>query len=301
MASKQGDMILDPFCGGGTTCIAAQRLGRQWIGIDASAAAIDVSQMRMRKNFGSHGSTFEVKFERYDYNKLRTMNANDFADFICAHIGGRSNTKKSADGGIDGWLPDDTPIQIKRSDAIGKNVIKNLWSSVQEYDKSLYEKNKAAGKPVGVVYAFSFSKAAWEARSLMKNQHGVIIDLVEIEKLVPMTTALKIELKAQDLNPTPAGGYALPMPTHTIEFSANIKDNTNQQAANCAWDFNYDKNKGFNADELLYNKGKITRTMEAGIYNIAVKVVDDQGVETIEAIRLIVNGGVCANPLISGE
>jgi DNA modification methylase len=49
MASREGDVVLDPFCGGGTTCVAAQRLGRQWIGIDASDMAIRMSTIRLRK------------------------------------------------------------------------------------------------------------------------------------------------------------------------------------------------------------------------------------------------------------
>ena len=46
-SSKQGDIVLDPFCGCATTCIAAERLGRQWIGIDVSAKAYDLVRVRL--------------------------------------------------------------------------------------------------------------------------------------------------------------------------------------------------------------------------------------------------------------
>ena len=41
--------MLDPFVGGGTTVAVAEKLGRGWIGIDQSAAAIKVSEMRLQK------------------------------------------------------------------------------------------------------------------------------------------------------------------------------------------------------------------------------------------------------------
>ena len=47
-SSNQGDVVLDPFCGSGTTLDAAHTLGRQWIGIDQSQQAIDTVIKRMR-------------------------------------------------------------------------------------------------------------------------------------------------------------------------------------------------------------------------------------------------------------
>ena len=46
-SSNEGDLVLDPFCGSGTTLVAAQRLGRRWIGIDANAEAVQVARRRM--------------------------------------------------------------------------------------------------------------------------------------------------------------------------------------------------------------------------------------------------------------
>ena len=45
-SSNPGDVVLDPFCGSGTTLVAAQRAGRQWIGIDANADAIRIARER---------------------------------------------------------------------------------------------------------------------------------------------------------------------------------------------------------------------------------------------------------------
>lgn len=47
LASNAGDVVLDPFCGSGTTLVAAQRLGRRWIGIDVNPQAVAIARQRL--------------------------------------------------------------------------------------------------------------------------------------------------------------------------------------------------------------------------------------------------------------
>ena len=51
-SSNEGDVVLDPFCGCATACIAAERLGRQWVGIDISSKASELVNIRLRKVMG---------------------------------------------------------------------------------------------------------------------------------------------------------------------------------------------------------------------------------------------------------
>jgi adenine-specific DNA-methyltransferase len=46
-SSNPNDIVLDPFCGSGTTLVAAQKLGRKWIGIDSSKEAISLCKKRL--------------------------------------------------------------------------------------------------------------------------------------------------------------------------------------------------------------------------------------------------------------
>jgi site-specific DNA-methyltransferase (adenine-specific) len=46
-SSRPGDLVLDPYCGSGTTLMAAQRLGRRWIGMDASEDAVRIAEVRL--------------------------------------------------------------------------------------------------------------------------------------------------------------------------------------------------------------------------------------------------------------
>ncbi|MGH6679129.1 MAG: DNA methyltransferase, partial [Bradyrhizobium sp.] len=57
-SSNPGDLVLDPFCGCGTTIHAAQKLGRAWIGIDVTHLAISLIERRLRDAFP--GVAFEV-------------------------------------------------------------------------------------------------------------------------------------------------------------------------------------------------------------------------------------------------
>ena len=59
-SSNEGDMVLDPFCGSATTCVAAERLGRKWVGIDRSEEAGEMIQRRLVRNLGLMSSLISV-------------------------------------------------------------------------------------------------------------------------------------------------------------------------------------------------------------------------------------------------
>lgn len=51
-SSNEGDWVMDPFCGCATACIAAENLGRRWLGIDVSPIAVEMVTMRLRQTLG---------------------------------------------------------------------------------------------------------------------------------------------------------------------------------------------------------------------------------------------------------
>ena len=52
-SSHPGDVVLDPFCGCATACVAAESLGRHWLGIDISPKAVELVNMRLRQSMGN--------------------------------------------------------------------------------------------------------------------------------------------------------------------------------------------------------------------------------------------------------
>jgi len=109
-SSNEGDVILDPFCGCGTTVQVAQRLGRRWIGIDITHLAIGLIRKRLSDSFGEEvRKSFQVIGEPTDIEGARELAAHpdryQFQSWALGLVGARpKELKKGADRGIDGSL-----------------------------------------------------------------------------------------------------------------------------------------------------------------------------------------------------
>jgi len=108
-SSNEGDVVLDPFCGCGTTVQVAQRLNRRWIGIDITHLAIGLIKKRLSDAFGPEiKSTYEVIGEPTDYEGAAQLAEEDkyqFQWWALGQVGARpTDQKKGADRGIDGRL-----------------------------------------------------------------------------------------------------------------------------------------------------------------------------------------------------
>ena len=63
-SSNENDIVFDPFMGGGTTAAVADKLNRQWIGIDQSTMAVKVTEMRLDKQRGLFSAPFSVQLQK---------------------------------------------------------------------------------------------------------------------------------------------------------------------------------------------------------------------------------------------
>lgn len=63
-SSDPGDLVLDPFCGSGTTLHAANDLGRKWIGVDASIVAVKATVNRLKNGLKPMGDYVERKIAK---------------------------------------------------------------------------------------------------------------------------------------------------------------------------------------------------------------------------------------------
>lgn len=106
-SSNEGDLVLDPFCGCGTALHAAQKLGRQWIGIDVTHLAIHLIEHRLKDAF--RGIEFEVHGTPKDLASAQDLAARDkhqFELWALAQVDAQAwkGGRKGADGGIDGII-----------------------------------------------------------------------------------------------------------------------------------------------------------------------------------------------------
>lgn len=113
-ASREGDVVLDPFCGCGTAVVAAEMLGRSWIGIDITHLAVGTMRSRLLEVCGLPPTSYEVGSEPADVDGARQLSLEvpdgryKFQHWALGRIGARPPTpgqiKKGADRGIDGFL-----------------------------------------------------------------------------------------------------------------------------------------------------------------------------------------------------
>ena len=110
-SSNPGDIVLDPFCGCGTTIHAAQKLDRQWIGIDVTHLAIGLIEKRLNDAFPGiayqvHGTPQDIEGARawFEHDDRTKKEFEKWALSLIAAQPWRQG-KKGADGGIDGILP----------------------------------------------------------------------------------------------------------------------------------------------------------------------------------------------------
>jgi hypothetical protein len=108
-SSNPGDIVLDPFCGCGTTIHAAQKLGRQWIGIDVTYLAINLIKRRLKDAFGDDVQ-YEERGQPTDFGSAKALAELDkwqFQQWALSLIDARPRTEgagKGADRGVDGML-----------------------------------------------------------------------------------------------------------------------------------------------------------------------------------------------------
>ena len=108
-SSNKDDIVLDPFCGCGTTIAVSQQLERQWVGIDVSPTACRMMQERLTKI----GATVNLVGMPVTIDELKNMEPFAFQDWIVHKIKGTPLNKKVGDKGIDGWtFMEHKPIQV---------------------------------------------------------------------------------------------------------------------------------------------------------------------------------------------
>ncbi|MDR1312905.1 MAG: restriction endonuclease, partial [Deltaproteobacteria bacterium] len=148
VSSNPGDIVLDPFCGCGTAIEAAEKLGRQWIGIDITVLAIGMIERRLDKSFGRTGLKWEVTGTPKDINAARNLAARNkfqFQIWACTLVkadffGGEPLW--GADGGIDGVIHfnDEGPkakpkriiVSVKGGAHVGPSMVRGLIGTVEK-------------------------------------------------------------------------------------------------------------------------------------------------------------------------
>ena len=169
-SSNEGDIVLDSFCGCGTTLAVAKRLKRKWIGIDVSPIGCSVMAKRINYNISN------IISMKYELPELMKMDWYDLQCWAVKRIGGVPNPKRTIDHGEDGWKyvgGEKYPIEVKKG-PVGRSAIQKLESVVRRLDKK------------GFVIGFHFSPYAIEEISRINNIGEVEIIRFTFKELLEM-------------------------------------------------------------------------------------------------------------------
>ena len=149
-SSNEGDVVLDPFCGCGTAVVAAQKLNRQWLGIDVTHLAVALMKSRLKTAFNlDPGADYAVVGEPRDVGSARALWEQDPYQFQFWAVSlleaqPQAEQRRGADRGVDGIIyfvdgPRRTPqkvvIQVKGG-RVSSPQIRDL--------KGVVEREKAA-------------------------------------------------------------------------------------------------------------------------------------------------------------
>jgi DNA modification methylase len=144
-STREGDVVLDPFCGCGTAIAAAERLGRQWIGIDVTYLAIQVIEDRFKTWLPA--ARYEVDgipSDELSARKLAQRDPHTFQQWAVGRVGGQSRGKGS-DKGIDGEFAFAVGsneyrraiISVKGGQHVNPDMVRALKGVVQREDADM--------------------------------------------------------------------------------------------------------------------------------------------------------------------
>ncbi len=206
--SNENDIVLDAFCGCGTALVAAQKLKRQWIGIDVSPTACRVMATRLKKDCGlkedeklwAIGRGFIVRDLPKTEAELRKYPAFEFENWAVVALGGIPNKVQVGDLGIDGriypvsaipelrvkenvemdfmdvWYP----IQVKQTDKVGRPDIDAFETAMQRAERKL-----------GYFVGFDFTGDALYEIDRFRRQSGCEIKPLTVREILDEEIAKK--------------------------------------------------------------------------------------------------------------
>lgn len=193
-SSNEGDLVLDPFCGCGTTITVAEKLRRKWIGIDITHLAISLIKHRLEDSFGEEVE-YEVIGEPTDLKGAEELAKQDpyqFQWWALGLVGARpaeSEKKKGADKGIDGHIYfHDEPKMIKTKAIILQVKCGHINRGMIDALKGVIEREEAQigvfitlQKPTKPMQKEALSTGFYESPS---GKHYPKIQILKIEDLI---------------------------------------------------------------------------------------------------------------------
>lgn len=217
-SSNEGDIVLDAYCGCGTTVAVSQRLNRQWIGIDITYQSISLILKRLEDAFGQgiledillNGIPKDMQSAKALANKQDDRTRKEFEKWaVLTYSNNRAiiNQKKGADKGIDGIAyfrserdePEKIILQVKSGKASSRdirdlqgtmtreNAVLGIFITLQKPTKDMLKEAKEAG-----IY-----RSQYMSNPVDKIRIVTIQEIIEDQKRLDILLALEVLKSAE--------------------------------------------------------------------------------------------------------
>ena len=295
-STKEGDVVADFFCGGGTTPAVAQRLGRRWIACDQSRVAIAVTANRLIRAAEQLTTEYAVPdftiehWGMYEARRLQQMPPAEFRRFILRCFGARPDDEFERIHGFKGsvpvWVCEPDPRQ-----RVGAKEVQQFANAIRRTPH--YQQ---ANLRDGIMLGWAFTPEAQHAAEQLRARQQTDINFVRLELLridSPRFREHVVQLSTDHADyenfltfvQPPQVSVAItrvaPL-TYKFDISDTAVLNPGAKLLNVQWDFDYD-GKRFRATEgyALHKAHEpvVYKFRSAGKYQIACKVQDDRGGE----------------------
>lgn len=318
-SSNDGDLILDCFCGSGTTMAVAQKLGRRWIGCDINIGAIQTSTKRLASIIEEQLGKGSARLIKDDFKGLHTfkvLNVNDYDIFkneieakeIVMDMYGVEPIKRSSfDGILDNNFVKIMPLNRVLNKMDIKNVLKDINDSIDSFTAKSTSKSGEEVYQEGVVLICSGAELDTDDYIKKENNTGVKVNVKDIlndkkNLIFKKKPEAKIEVSAKggELSVVIKEFYS-PILMRKLELEnekiidkkaqAKVED-FKQIVESVAIDADYDS-KLFNAEIIdLPDKKEVIKAQykyhypKKGKYTVAIKIVDVLGEEYFETFNV---------------
>jgi len=190
-SSREGQIVLDPFCGCGTTIAVAQRLNRRWIGIDVTWLAIDKVEQRLQQAFGERvKSLYEVKGNPTDFASAKDLANRSKKEFEVWALSLVGAAQRERDGGVDGLLsiPEGKNkytkiiVQVKGGEILNPGMVRDLIGTVEKEKAAIglliTLEEPTSGMRELAIHAGSYTSPIWD-KSYPRIQIRTVGELLE--------------------------------------------------------------------------------------------------------------------------
>jgi len=295
VSSNKGNVVFDPFIGGGTTAAVAQRLNRRWVACDQSRIAVSITADRISRLVEEKiGKMFPVPdftvehWGIYEAPSLEKLDEKDFREFVIKCFGGKPESVSKHIHGIRHGVPLYVGEPSRKS--------KITKDDVAQFAKAVFSER---GSNFGAMLGWNFAPDARKAAEILAARENKRIDFVRLSLIRLEDDEFRdhVTTKHKDYDelltfiqpPEVRISYdRIAKNTYRFDVSESISLNKDGVIANVQWDFEYKNNRFSSTQGYSFLRDKKTgRPLlvveytfpRDGMKKIACSVQDNQGGE----------------------